>query len=473
MLNMYRLIEAVDAMRANSGNEHYAIDEASNMLSIVTIDDPGVLIQESSMIMSETNLEVVTYINETTDAVLDETIAGSTQGRVMLEASVRDIADKIKEALGKLINFFKSLIVRIGQFFKNLISNISAWFKKPRKVGGTAKTPEAAAKEVGSGKNPFIPPEKKAEAEKKAGPIKNEKISKPIALPAPKGEVKEEKKPEPTPVKAEEPKANGELASKKVEMAAPPETINWDEGLLYFSDMWLQNIRMIMRQNGWLIDTELVDKLTTNKEISNDDFYSSESEEKARATRMYNRARDRMEEKTPDHKFDKAEVYAGIAKAIGDSRINPGNVNSKKTLIEEFRRVNTSEKYDAPGKWYNSATVDNVLNPDKNASEIFIDTFVKYSKRLPETQKKITDALNKNIALLTDQFKMIDKIPKNADPVYAGYMTARYSTTQIAMDALSSIATNSIKMINECLKEKKSLFDWFMMLQQKVASLVS
>ena len=114
-----------------------------------------------------------------------------------------------------------------------------------------------------------------------------------------------------------------------------------------------------------------------------------------------------------------------------------------------------------------------MLNPDKNASEIFIDTFVKYSKRLPETQKKITDALNKNIALLTDQFKMIDKIPKNADPVYAGYMTARYSTTQIAMDALSSIATNSIKMINECLKEKKSLFDWFMMLQQKVASLVS
>ena len=456
MLNMYRLAEAVDAMRANIGAEHYAINEASNMLSIATVDDPGVLIQESSMLMSETNLEVVTYINETAETVLDETVAGTAQGQVMLEASIRDIAAKIKEALGKLINFFKSLIVRIGQFFKNLISSISSWFKKPRKVGGMSKTPETAAKEVGSGKNPFIPQEKKAEAEKKAEPIKNEKISEPIEVPA-------------APAKAEEHNTNNELASKKVEVAAPPETINWNENLLYYADTWLQNIRINMRQNGWLLDMELVRKMNTAKEGIND----ADPEAKEKAGRTLDRTRDRMEEKTPEHKFDKAEVYAGVAKAIGSSNINTGNVNSKKSLIEEFRRAFGSEKYDAPSKWYNSATVDDVLNPDKNASEIFIDTFVKYSKRLPETQKKIIDALNKNIALLTDQFKMIDKIPKNADPVYASYMTARYSTTQIAMDALSSIATNSIKMINECLKEKKSLFDWFMMLQQKVASLVS
>ena len=171
--------------------------------------------------------------------------------------------------------------------------------------------------------------------------------------------------------------------------------------------------------------------------------------------------------------IDEASNMLSIAKAIGDSKINIGAVNSKETLIEEFRRRFTLEKYDAPSKWYSSATVDDVLNPDKNASEIFIDEVVKYSKTLPESQKKITEALNNNIALLTDQFKMIDKIPKNADPVYAGYMIAWYFTTQIAMDALSSIATNSIKMINECLKEKKSLFDWFMILQQKVASLVS
>lgn len=177
--------------------------------------------------------------------------------------------------------------------------------------------------------------------------------------------------------------------------------------------------------------------------------------------------------KTPEHKFDKAEVYAGIAKAIGSKNIILDNVDSKKTLIEEFRRAFTSEKYDAPIKWYNSATVDDVLNPDKNTSEIFIDTFVKYSKTLPESQKTITGALNENIEVLSAQFKMIDKIPKNADPIYANYMTARYSTTQLAMDALSAIATNTIKMINECLKEKKSLFDWFMLLQQKVASLVS
>lgn len=464
MLNMYRLAEAVDAMRANIGNEQYTIDEGSNMLSIATIDDPGVLIQESSMLMSETNLEVVTYINETTETVLDETVAGTAQGQVMLEASIRDIAAKIKEALGKLINFFKSLIVRIGQFFKNLISSISSWFKKPRKVGGTSKTPETAAKEVSSGKNPFIPPEKKAEAEKKAEPIKDEKISEPIEVPA----TNVEPKPA-APAKAEEPKANNELASKKVEVAAPPETINWNENLLYYADTWLQNIRINMRQNGWLLDMELVRKMNAAKEGIND----ADPETKEKADRTLNRMRDRMEEKTPEHKFDKAELYAGVAKAIGSSNINSGNVNSKKSLIEEFRRAFGSEKYDAPSKWYNSATVDNVLNPDKNASEIFIDTFVKYSKRLPETQKKITEALNKNIELLSEQFKLIDKVPKNADPVYASYMTARYSTTQLAMDALSSIATNSIKMISECLKEKKSLFDWFMMLQQKVASLVS
>ena len=214
---------------------------------------------------------------------------------------------------------------------------------------------------------------------------------------------------------------------------------------------------------------ELVRKMDTAKEGISD----TDPEVKEKANRTLDRTRDRMEEKTPEHKFDKAEVYAGIAKAIGSSSINTGNVNSKKSLIEEFRRAFGSEKYDAPSKWYNSATVDNVLNPDKNASEIFIDTFVKYSKKLPETQKKITEALNKNIELLSEQFKLIDKVPKNADPVYASYMTARYSTTQLAMDALSSIATNSIKMISECLKEKKSLFDWFMMLQQKVASLVS
>ena len=452
MLNMYRLAEAVDAMRANIGTEQYAIDEGSNMLSIATIDDPGVLIQESSMLMSETNLEVVTYINETTETVLDETVAGTVQGQVMLEASIRDIAAKIKEALGKLINFFKSLIVRIGQFFKNLISSISSWFKKPRKVGGTSKTPETAAKEVSSGKNPFIPPEKKAEAEKKAEPIKNEKISEPIEVPAAKAEPKPA-----APAKVEEPKANNELASKKVEMAAPPETVNWNEGLLYDVNLWLQNIRMSMKQNGWLIDSQVIKAYVDG----NQKFYPKEMAERD------------MRERTPEHKFDKAEVYAGIAKAIGDSNINTGAVDSKKTLIEEFRRRFTSEKYDAPSKWYNSATIDDVLNPDKNASEIFIDAFVKYSKTLPESQKKITEALNKNIALLSEQFKMIDKIPKNADPVYAGYMTARYSTTQLAMDALSSIATNSIKMINECLKDKKSLFDWFMMLQQKVANLVS
>ena len=464
MFDMYRFAEVVGAMRANIGTEQYAIDESSNMLSIATIDDPGVLIQESSMLMSETNLEVVTYINETAETILDETVAGAVQGQVMLEASIRDIAAKIKEALGKLINFFKSLIVRIGQFFKNLISSISSWFKKPRKVGGTSKTPETAAKEVNSGKNPFIPPEKKAEAEKKAEPIKNEKISKPIEVPVANAE------PKPVaPAKAEEPNANNELASKKVEVAAPPETINWNENLLYYADTWLQNIRINMRQNGWLLDMELVRKMDTAKEGISD----TDPEVKEKANRTLDRTRDRMEEKTPEHKFDKAEVYAGIAKAIGSSSINTGNVNSKKSLIEEFRRAFGSEKYDAPSKWYNSATVDNVLNPDKNASEIFIDTFVKYSKKLPETQKKITEALNKNIELLSEQFKLIDKVPKNADPVYASYMTARYSTTQLAMDALSSIATNSIKMISECLKEKKSLFDWFMMLQQKVASLVS
>ena len=465
MVDIYRLADAVDMMRRNNVNE-YNIDEDSNMLSIATIDDPGVLIQESSMVMSEANLEFVVYINETTEAVIDETMTNTAQGQVMLEASVRDIVAKIKEALSKLINFFKSLITRIGQFFKNLINSIRSWFTKPRKVGGTSKTPETVAKEVKSGKNPFIPPEKKVEAEKKAEPIKNEKISKPVELPSTEAEVKGEKKPEPKI----EPKANTEFVSKKVEISAPPETIDWDKGLLYFSDVWLQNIRMRMRENGYLIDLDLVDRLHQRNDYAPDD---NDPSDKQRLDKLSNKARTDMSKNTPDHKFDKAGVYASIAKAIGSSDIDVSNVNSKSSLIKEFRKAFASKKYDAPSKWYNSATVDDVLNPDKNVSGIFIDKFIEYSKRLPDTQKKITESLNGNIKILSEQFKLIDKIPKNADPVYTNYMTARYSTTQLAMDALSSIATNSIKMITECLKEKKSLFDWFMMLQQKIANLVS
>lgn len=88
---------------------------------------------------------------------------------------------------------------------------------------------------------------------------------------------------------------------------------------------------------------------------------------------------------TEQYAIDEGSNMLSIVKAIGDSKINIGAVDSKETLIEEFRRRFTSEKYDAPSKWYNSATVDNVLNPDKNTSKICIDTFVEYSKALPES----------------------------------------------------------------------------------------
>lgn len=185
MLNMYRLVEAVDAIRANSGIEQYAIDEASNMLSVIDVDNPGALIQESNMIMTDAKLEVMSHINEASDCLIDEASSGVADMRSLVEASENGIINKIKAFFTKIINFFKSLINRIIQFFKDLIAKIKAFFSRKVSTSSGEKSVQQIAKETASGnKDPLLPSDKAEKVKAATKPIENKKISEEITLPA-------------------------------------------------------------------------------------------------------------------------------------------------------------------------------------------------------------------------------------------------------------------------------------------------
>lgn len=185
MLNTYRLVEAVDAMRANIGAEQYVIDEASNVLSVIDVDNPGTLIQESNMIMTDAKLEVTSHINEATDCLIDEASSGVADMRSLVEASENGIINKIKAFFTKIINFFKSLISRIIQFFKDLIAKIKAFFSRKVSTSSGEKTVQQIAKETASGnKDPLLPADKAEKVKTAIKPIENKKISEEITLPA-------------------------------------------------------------------------------------------------------------------------------------------------------------------------------------------------------------------------------------------------------------------------------------------------
>lgn len=184
MLNMYRLAEAVDAMRSNSWNG-YPIDENSNMLSVIDIDNPGALIQESNMIMADAKLEVISYINEASDCLIDEASSGIADMQSLVEASENGIINKIKAFFTKIINFFKSLINRIIQFFKDLIAKIKKFFSRKVSTSSGEKTVQQIAKETSSGNtDPLLPSDKAEKVKAATKPIENKKISEEITLPA-------------------------------------------------------------------------------------------------------------------------------------------------------------------------------------------------------------------------------------------------------------------------------------------------
>lgn len=185
MLNMYRLVEAVDAIRANSGIEQYAIDEASNMLSVIDVDNPGALIQESNMIMADAKLEVMSHINEASDCLIDEASSGVADMQSLVEASENGIINKIKAFFTKIINFFKSLINRIIQFFKDLIAKIKAFFSRKVTTSSGEKSVQQIAKETASSnKDPLLPADKAEKVKTAIKPIEDKKISEEITLPA-------------------------------------------------------------------------------------------------------------------------------------------------------------------------------------------------------------------------------------------------------------------------------------------------
>lgn len=184
MLNIYRFAEAVSAMQANSWNG-YSIDESSNMLSVIDVDNPGVLIQESNMIMADAKLEVINHINEASDCLIDEASSGIADMQSLVEASENGIINKIKAFFTKIINFFKSLISRIIQFFKDLIAKIKAFFSRKVSTSSGEKSVQQIAKETASGnKDPLLPSDKAEKVKAATKPIENKKISEEITLPA-------------------------------------------------------------------------------------------------------------------------------------------------------------------------------------------------------------------------------------------------------------------------------------------------
>lgn len=184
MFNIYRFAEAVDTIQANGWNG-YSIDESSNMLSVIDIDNPGTLIQESNMIMADAKLEVMSHINEASDCLIDEASSGVADMQSLVEASENGIINKIKAFFIKIINFFKSLINRIIQFFKDLIAKIKKFFSRKVSTSSGEKSVQQIAKETSSGnKDPLLPSDKAEKVKAATKPIENKKISEEITLPA-------------------------------------------------------------------------------------------------------------------------------------------------------------------------------------------------------------------------------------------------------------------------------------------------
>ena len=184
MLNMYRLVEAVGVMQ-NTADIDYIISEDANVLSVIDVNDPGVLIQESNTFIADAKLEVVSTFNEASDVLIDEAINGVTNSESLVEASLSGMATKIKEFFAKIIQFFKSLLSRIVQFFKDLINKIKGLFSRKVKTSAGEKTVQQIAKEAAAGNDPMLPAEKKETALAVIDTVKDIKIaSGEVNLPA-------------------------------------------------------------------------------------------------------------------------------------------------------------------------------------------------------------------------------------------------------------------------------------------------
>lgn len=474
MLNMYRLVEAVDAMRANIGNEQYAIDEGSNMLSVIDIDNPGALIQESNMIVADAKLEVITHINEASDSLIDEASNGVADMQSLVEASENGIINKIKAFFAKIINFFKSLINRIIQFFKDLIAKIKAFFSRKVSTSSGEKSVQQIAKETSSGnKDPLLPSDKAEKVKAATKPIENKKISEEITLPAvvstgstavssassassssassksraasdyealppPKdsssSSAKSSAKEEP---KKEAPKAEPKQ-EKTIQIPAPPTVHDW--GGTPDAATRILNLPSVAAK-AFADIGKWMEKVGVNEEdIEN---YSTEEFIKVASASMLGRS------KTVDNI---AELF---------------------TAFDDYYMGNLIEGA-SNGVLYGNVTVKEIIDYSSTFNKAFKTTGAAVNQmtmHVEDTKKQFVNIVNDIISTLEDARRSFDKDVNemSSDERKQGFtvINSTYKLYQDFTNVASNLNTHGIKILGTFMSEMNAQYSWMIMVRNK------
>lgn len=474
MLNIYRFAEAVSAMQANSWNG-YSIDESSNMLSVIDVDNPGVLIQESNMIMADAKLEVINHINEASDCLIDEASSGIADMQSLVEASENGIINKIKAFFTKIINFFKSLISRIIQFFKDLIAKIKAFFSRKVSTSSGEKSVQQIAKETASGnKDPLLPSDKAEKVKAATKPIENKKISEEITLPAvvssdstsksiaspsssssssassksratsdyealpppnaPSSSAKSSAKEEP---KKEAPKAEPKQ-EKTIQIPAPPTVHDW--GGSPDAATRILNLPSVAAK-AFADIGKWADKVGDNKE--NIENYSTEELIKVASASMLGRS------KTVDNiaelftAFD--EYYMGKLIEGANNGVLYGNVTVKE-IIDYSSTFNKVFKT-------TGAAVNQMTMHVEDAKKQFVNIVTDIIKTLEDARRAFDKDVNE---MNSDERKQGFTIINNTYKMYQDF-------TNVA----SNLNTHGIKIFGTFMSEMNAQYSWMIMVRNK------
>lgn len=471
MLNMYRLVEAVGAMCANNGNEQYVIDEASNMLSVIDVDNPGVLIQESNMIMADARLEVISHINEASDCLIDEASSGVADMQSLVEASENGIINKIKAFFTKIINFFKSLINRIIQFFKDLIAKIKSFFSRKVSTSSGEKSVQQIAKESSSGnKDPLLPADKAEKVKAATKPIENKKISEEITLPAavstgstsvsksgsnassssassqsratsnyealppPKASSSSSTKEEP---KKEAPKAEPKQ-EKTVQIPAPPTVHDW--GGSPDAATRILNLPSVAAK-AFADIGKWMDKSSDDEEYLEN--YSSEDLIKVASASMLGRS------KTVDNI---AELF---------------------TAFDEYYMGKLIEGA-SNGVLYGNVTVKDIIDYSSTFNKVFTTTDAAVNQmtmHVEDTKKQFVSIVNDVIKTLEDARREFDKDVNemNSDERKQGFtvINNKYKLYQDFSSVATNLNTHGIKILGTFMSEMNAQYSWMIMVRNK------
>lgn len=469
MLNMYRLAEAVDAMQSNSWNG-YPIDENSNMLSVIDIDNPGALIQESNMIMADAKLEVISYINEASDCLIDEASSGIADMQSLVEASENGIINKIKAFFTKIINFFKSLINRIIQFFKDLIAKIKKFFSRKVSTSSGEKTVQQIAKETSSGnKDPLLPSDKAEKVKAATKPIENKKISEEItllavvssdsasksiaspsspssssratsdyeALPPPSASSSSAKSSAKEEPKKEAPKAEPKQ-EKTIQIPAPPTVHDWGgspDAATRILNLPSVAAKAFADLGKW------ADKVGDSKE--NIENYSTEELIKVASASMLGRS------KTVDNiaelftAFD--EYYMGKLIEGANNGVLYGNVTVKE-IIDYSSTFNKAFKT-------TGAVVNQMTMHVEDAKKQFVNIVTDIIKTLEDARRAFDKDVNE---MNSDERKQGFTIINNTYKMYQDF-------TNVA----SNLNTHGIKIFGTFMSEMNAQYSWMIMVRNK------